>query len=121
LILAAALGGTLGLLIYLILKYTVDFFKPNFLTRSGQKVPSVSGFLRSLISVLAFPMMIVLAAVSTMVLAKYGLIPRLIIDTEKEIFQVNLQSITTIAALSCMLMFLYEMILKAFLRLFLKS
>lgn len=120
LMLVAGLGCVLGLLLSRILKFGArlghfDFISPPTPT-DAMAPPSVTGLIKSIIRLVGIPVIIVLGAVTALELSKTGLLPAVNIDTEYLLFEVDLTGKVVVAALGCLLMFLFDMILTTLLR-----
>ena len=121
LMLVAGLGCILGLILSRILRFGAklghfDFIAPPELL-DAMPTPSVAGFIKSIIRFVGIPVIVVLGAVTSRELAKAGILPGVHVDTEYKVFEVTLTCVVTIAALGCLLMFLFDMALTILLRL----
>ena len=63
------------------------------------------------------PAIVIVAAVTALELTKTGMLPGVHIDLKYEVFEVDLTCIVVVAALGCLLMFVYDLILSTLLRL----
>ncbi len=120
LMLVAGLGCILGLIFSRILRFGAklghfDFISPPK-SLDNLPVPSVSGFIKSIICLVGIPVIIILGAVTSLELAKTGILPMVHVDAKYQSFEVTLSGLVIVAALGCLLMFLYDMILTVLLR-----
>lgn len=118
--LAAGLGCVIGLILSRILKFGArlghfDYINPPK-SVDAIPIPSVTGFIKSIIRLVAIPVIVVLGAMTVLELAKLGVLPAVRIDKEYQIFEVTFGGMAIVAAVGCLLMFVYNMILQILLK-----
>ncbi len=120
LVLVAGLGCALGLILSRVLKFGArlghfDFISPPK-SPDAMPIPSVAVFIKSIIRLIGIPAVVVFGALTSRELAKTGLLPGVQIDLKYQLFQVTLTGTVVVAALGCLLMFVYDMALSTLLR-----
>lgn len=121
LMLIAGLGCIIGMILSRILRFGArlghfDFISPPK-SLDAMPIPSVGGLIKSIIRLAGIPVIVVLGALTSLELAKTGMLPAVHVDTEYLLFEVTLAGVVIVAALGCLLMFVYDMILTTLLRL----
>lgn len=119
--LIAGLGCILGLILSRILKFGARLGHFNFISPpkslDTMPIPSVTGFIKSIIRLAGIPVIVVLGAVISLELAKTGILPAVHIDTKYQSFEVTLSGVVIVAAIGCLMMFLFDMALMTLLKL----
>ena len=120
LMLVAGLGCILGLILSRILKFGArlghfDFISPPK-PLDAMPIPSVGGLVKSIVRMAGIPLLVILGALTSLRLTKTGMLPGVDIDLKYKTFEVTLTGIVVVAALGCLLMFLYDMILTTLLK-----
>ena len=120
LMLTAGLGCVLGLILSRILRFGArlghfDFISPPR-SLDTMAVPSAVGFIKSIIRLAGIPVIVVLGAMASLELAKTGMLPAVHVDTKYMLFEVTLAGQVIVAALGCLLMYLFDMVLTVLLR-----
>lgn len=120
LMLSAGLGCVLGFIISRMLKFGAklghfDFISPPK-SVDAMPVPSVAVFVKSIIRLAGIPLIVVAGAMTSLKLAATGMIPGVNLDVKMELFEVTMTGVVTVAAIGCLLMFVYDMILSILLK-----
>lgn len=118
--LSAGLGCVIGMVLSRFLRFGArlghfDFISPP-VSLDAMPIPSVTSFIKSIIRIIGIPTIVVLAAVTSLELAKAGMLPGVSLDRKSRLFEVTLTGVVIIAAVGCLLMFLYDMALTMLLR-----
>ena len=117
--LSAGLGCIIGMILSRFMKFGArlghfDFISPK-LSIDAMPIPSVTGFMRTIIRLMGIPAIIILAAMTSLKLAMAGVVPG-VIDKKYELFEVTLAGVVMVAGLGCLIMFVYDMALTVLLR-----
>ena len=117
--LSAGLGCVIGMLLSRFMKFGArlghfDFISPP-LSLDAISIPSVTSFVRTIVRLAGIPIIVILAAMTSLELAESGVLPG-VVDLEYELFEVTLTGVIIVAGLGCLIMFVYDMILSALLR-----
>lgn len=117
--LSAGLGCIIGMFLSRFMKFGArlghfDFISPP-LSIDAMPIPSVTTFIRTIIRLIGIPVIVILAAITSLNLAKSGILPG-VVDLEYELFEVTLTGVVVVAGLGCLLMFIYDMVLTTLLR-----
>lgn len=120
LMLVSGLGCLIGMILSRFMKFGArlghfDFISPP-LSQETMPIPSVTSFIRSIVRLAGIPVIVILAAVTSRMLAITGMLPGVSIDTQYQSFDVTLLGVVIIAGLGCLIMFVYDMILSTLLR-----
>jgi len=120
LMLVAGLGCVLCLILSRILKFGArlghfDFISPPS-SQDAMPIPSVAAFIRSVIRIIGIPVIVIFAALTSRELAKTGMLPGVCIDRKYQLFEVNSAGVIIVAAIGCLFVFLYDLILTILLR-----
>ena len=119
--LIAGLGGILGLVLSRILKFGARLGHFNFISPpkslDTMPIPSAAVFIKAIIRLAGIPVIVVLGAVTALELTKTGMLPGVRIDTKYQLFEVTLSGVVIVAALGCLMMFLFDMALMTLLKL----
>jgi len=118
--LSAGLGCAIGMVLSRFLRFGArlghfDFISPP-VSPDAIPIPSVTSFVKSIIRVAGIPAIIVLAAMTSLELAKAGMLPGVGLDRKSRLFEVTLTGVVIVAAVGCLLMFVYDMVLTMLLR-----
>jgi hypothetical protein len=118
--LSAGLGCVIGMVLSRFLRLGArlghfDFISP-IVTPNAISIPSVTSFIKSIIRIISIPAIVVLAAVTSLELAKARMLPGVTLDMKSRLFKVTLTGVVIVAAVGCLLMFVYDMVLTIFLR-----
>lgn len=121
LMLIAGLGCIIGMILSRILRFGArlghfDFISPPK-SLDAMPIPSVGGFIKSIIRLAGIPVIVVLGALTSLELAKTGMLPAVRVDTKYLLFEITLAGVVIVATLGCLLMFVYDMVLTTLLRL----
>jgi hypothetical protein len=117
--LSAGIGCVLGMILSRFMKFGAklghfDFISPPTSEDSIQ-IPSAKTFMMSLFRLVGVPAIVVLGAMTSLKLARLGLIPG-VVDVEYELFEVTLMGVVAVAGLGCLVMYVYDMMLSTVLR-----
>lgn len=118
--LSAGLGCVIGMILSRFLKFGArlghfDFISPP-MPVDAMPMPSVTTFIRTIIRLVGIPIIVILAAVTAQKLAEAGILPGVSLDRKSRLFEVTLSGVVIVAAVGCLLMFLYDMALTILLR-----
>lgn len=117
--LSAGLGCVIGMLLSRFMKFGAklghfDFISPPT-SPDAMPIPSVTTFIRTIVRLIGIPIIVILAAMTSLKLAITGIVPG-IIDLKYELFEVTLSGVVMIASLGCLIMYVYDLILTVLLR-----
>ena len=117
--LSAGLGCIIGMILSRFTKFGArlghfDFISPP-LSIDAMPIPSVTTFIRTIVRLIGIPIIVILAAMTSLKLAKSGVLPG-VIDSEYELFEVTLTGVVMVAGLGCLIMYVYDMALTVLLR-----
>jgi len=118
--LSAGLGCILGMLLSRFMKFGArlghfDFITPP-LTLDTMEIPSARTFFMAIFRIVGIPVIVVLAAMSSLKLARMGILPGVVIDAKYQLFEVTLFGVVSVAGLGCLVMYVYDMMLSTLLR-----
>ena len=118
--LSAGLGCIVGMFLSRFMRFGArlghfDFISPP-VDLNAIPIPSVTSFIKSIIRVVCIPIIVVLAAVTSLRLTEAGMLPGVNLDRKARLFEVTSTSIVVVAAVGCLLMFVYDMALTMLLR-----
>ncbi len=118
--LLAGLGCVIGMILSRFLRFGARLGHFGFIcppvSLDAMPFPSSTSFIRSIIRLVCIPTIVVLAAVTSLKLAKAGMLPGVSLDKKLRLFEVTLTGVVIVAALGCLLMFVYDMALTMLLR-----
>ncbi len=120
LMVTAGLGCIIGMILSRILRFGArlghfDFISPPE-SLDTMPVPSVVGFIKSIVRLAGIPFIIIFSAATSLELAKTGILPGVSVDTKYRLFETTLTCVVIIAAVGCLLMFVYDAALTIVLR-----
>jgi hypothetical protein len=114
LILIAGLGCILGLFFSRILKLAAKLGHFNYIcpptSPDSMPNPSVANLVRAVLRIASIPVIVVLGTISSLHLAKTGILPGVLVDREYQSFEVNMPGIVIVASLGCLMMFIYNIL-----------
>lgn len=118
--LTAGLGCIIGMILSRFMKFGArlghfDFISPP-ISQDAMPIPSVVGFIKSIIRLVGIPVVVVLGALTSLKLAGTGMLPGVSLDIRLQLFEVTLTGVVIVAALGCLLIFVYDMALTTLLR-----
>ena len=113
--LAAGLGCVIGMVLSWFLRFGArlghfDFISPPAVSLEATPDPSAVSFIKSVIWIVSIPTIIVLTAVTSLKLAETGMLPGVSLNRKSQLFEVTLTGVVMVAAVGCLLMFVYDMV-----------
>ena len=78
--------------------------------------PSVTSFIGSIMRLVCIPAIVILAAMTSLELAKAGMLPRVSLDRKLLLFEATFTGVAVVAASGCLVMFVYDMAITMLLR-----
>jgi hypothetical protein len=120
LMLSAGLGCLLGMILSRFMKFGArlghfDFITPP-LTLDTMEIPSAKTFFMAIFRIIGIPLIVVLAAMSSLKIANMGILPGVVIDAKYQLFEVTTLGVVAVAGLGCLVMYVYDMMLSTLLR-----
>ena len=88
----------------------VDLADPSEST-DAMPIPSVMGFIKSLVHLISLPLLIALASYTVLRLAETGKLPYVIIDEKYRSFELTMAGVVIVASLGCLIIFIYDIVL----------